>query len=1849
MEAVVQSALDEITGYLGPLSKKIAMVVYVAMQWRWAQPERVCMLKSWMGRRAGRAVSPIWARIQRYVWPVVVGSGLWAAAVGAQANVTLNSVAIPSSVGRTMDVDVDVAYTRTSTSPVSINVTIPPELAVNPPAPPAGCAVTGNELECSVPAGGVGSTGVITFPVRGQAIGGFNLTAHSTNGSTAVASSNVRASGDLTVAQIQAPSNTLIAGQETTFTLQPKIAAGGDDVPTGGSVVVTTLLPATATDFELTDINFTGKTPSCTAVGAANTSRTLTCTYSGPVTLAQINTSTIVLKGHALKNGNFQNSVSIGSGSNEYIDRDGSNNTENVPFTVNPGGDLQALGSFPAQPVLLGSSQNLTLTYKNNGPMQVPAGGVISTIIPANFTIGTLPAGCVNEGAGSITVGGPAYSGTKVSCTAGVVNSGSNQDFILPLTLPSAAGVGDFPIQVDVPPTGFSDFDIANNVTTRHYIVSAPYADLSLTKSKTGGPKKAGDTITNTFTVKNEASSPSAATYDAANPLRVVDWAMPEEVDGDTVTDVTPGWTCTVQPGQTAPASLPGATTRISCYTLGSGSLAPGASITLSYKTTLDSTWSAGQKTLQNLACTGGTALTGLGGGTTGPQPADTNTANDCSGIVGGLVLTDVTTAKASVVKTASVDGTNYSASGAELAGEDETMHWRMVVTTDASNTQNIPTLWLVDNLIPGRVDYTNPAEKTPVITIATNPSTYGSCPASLPAGTGGVPLKCEFSNVPADTTITVDFSVQRPVTSGLLTNTATITSPDAILAASLGGQLESSASLTVKPRLDVEVSTKTVQPSSPRVGESVEFVLTVRNNGTDAIEANGFVLTDTLNIDPAANEVAYGNISAAGTNMDCSASNYGAGQISCKNTNAVGRATTRTVTIKARILKPTSAMPSSGNVFEGQTNRADVALADNNLCEFVVGTSTACNDAAAKANNYKQITFAVQVPQIDMQQGKERILPAGQTAFGFGDQLRYRFRLQSVGPSRAEKIVMTDTLTVPSGFTLTLAGGPQNVNAAPAESGFSLDGSKTNTVICSQAGGNGVVTCHLASSDADNFLDAGREVNFELAFDMNPATSGVPVTFGNMALVCADETNAYESSGKCSSDPVLAANNIASVNDVVFPKADIEVVSKTASIANVSVMQPFNYTIVVRNNGPQEARGVSFTDPLPDGMVLTGPPVVQVVTPGFSTTACSGAVGEKIVDCAFGTVQSGAELTLTLPVQINKFTAATLSNTAKVSVDEDATYDTDPSNNEKTEVVNVQRFTLSGKVFQKADSSYPNTPFDGATDAPIGGVPITVTGKDIAGNTILVTGVTESDGSYSFDLPPSDTAGYAITRGDVPLSLSCSITPCSGAQLGSGPAAPGAVQDAEHTQGVVLDANGVNYDFWVASNDITLKPPTVSGYVYFDRDRDRERPPIPEQDPIVKDWTVTLWAELAGGGREKVCELKTDQYGFYQFDNVRCNTAGYTQWAANGLPTTGSTPAGYGSAIDSFSIEFSNDDVGSGSAVGMPQSGNGAGATQPRQITGIDLQANSHITEQNLPIDPAGVVYDAITRQPIPGARVYFDGPNGAPVPTACLVSGLNPVVTNATGMYQFELIPGAPGCNPGDIPDGDYTLRIEPPVGYVQGASALIPPCANPLFVGNPGPFDVQNSDAPPGNAAALHDPGLCPVTAAGLSPANQNSTQYYYTVNLTTSGPNPSGNLFRNHIPLDPMQGGALVVTKTTPKLNVTKGELVPYTITATNTLSAVLPNVDMQDQIPPGFRYRQGSATYNGMPLEPLVSGRLLTWKNQTFAAGEKKNLPAFTHGRCWRRGRGVREPGLGVKQCRWYAHLQCGQRHRASGA
>jgi uncharacterized repeat protein (TIGR01451 family) len=85
------------------------------------------------------------------------------------------------------------------------------------------------------------------------------------------------------------------------------------------------------------------------------------------------------------------------------------------------------------------------------------------------------------------------------------------------------------------------------------------------------------------------------------------------------------------------------------------------------------------------------------------------------------------------------------------------------------------------------------------------------------------------------------------------------------------------------------------------------------------------------------------------------------------------------------------------------------------------------------------------------------------------------------------------------------------------------------------------------------------------------------------------------------------------------------------------------------------------------------------------------------------------------------------------------------------------------------------------------------------------------------------------------------------------------------------------------------------------------------------------------------------------------------------------------------------------------------------------------------------------------------------------------------------------------------------------------------------------------------------------------------------------------------------GALTVSKTTPSLDVSRGQLVPYTIIVTDVLTGPVQGVALVDSFPAGFRYVKGSARLDDVPAEPTVSGFQLTWGNLSFVGGQHHTI------------------------------------------
>lgn len=208
--------------------------------------------------------------------------------------------------------------------------------------------------------------------------------------------------------------------------------------------------------------------------------------------------------------------------------------------------------------------------------------------------------------------------------------------------------------------------------------------------------------------------------------------------------------------------------------------------------------------------------------------------------------------------------------------------------------------------------------------------------------------------------------------------------------------------------------------------------------------------------------------------------------------------------------------------------------------------------------------------------------------------------------------------------------------------------------------------------------------------------------------------------------------------------------------------------------------------------------------------------------------------------------------------------------------------------------------------------------------------------------------------------------------------------------------------------------------------------------------------------------------------------------------------------------------------------------------------------------VDPYGVVFDAGTGALLDGASVTLiddttDAPatvlgeDGEPYP--------NPVVSGSsftTATRSYALRPGEyrfPFVTPGRR----YRLEVSH---------------ANHVF-----PTGRANSDF-----AAPAFAGLVVTTGSRGEP---------FTL--------PSGLPLRIDLPLDPVGSGLLLV-KNALRTVVAIGDFVPYDIVASNRSGGALTALQLQDTLPPGFRYRAGSLKRDGVVQpDPAISadGRTLT--------------------------------------------------------
>jgi fimbrial isopeptide formation D2 family protein/uncharacterized repeat protein (TIGR01451 family) len=294
---------------------------------------------------------------------------------------------------------------------------------------------------------------------------------------------------------------------------------------------------------------------------------------------------------------------------------------------------------------------------------------------------------------------------------------------------------------------------------------------------------------------------------------------------------------------------------------------------------------------------------------------------------------------------------------------------------------------------------------------------------------------------------------------------------------------------------------------------------------------------------------------------------------------------------------------------------------------------------------------------------------------------------------------------------------------------------------------------------------------------------------------------------------------------------------------------------------------------------------------------------------------------------------------------------------------------------------------------------------------------------------------------------------------------------------------------------------------------------------------------------------------------------------------------------------------------------------TSPSELT-VMLKAGQNLSNQSLPLDPSGVIYDSVTRAPIAGATVTISGPPGFD-PTKDLVgasgtnSGYNvsgPTASMSSGglnsplpgAYQFLLNPSAPA--------GVYTIKVTAPgyTSFVAGtitaasASAIIPAAtqatAKPTVNGT---VDANGVFTPKAAAGTMNASANVDGVTGNPPPTGSTDTTYFLGLNLT---PNGGVGVVNNHIPMDPASQPKLLISKVGDKSSAEIGDSVRYTLTVkrVDTATYTLPVSQIVDRLPAGFRYIDGTTQINGVSVKDAanvsgVPGPVLTFNTGAIAA------------------------------------------------
>jgi uncharacterized repeat protein (TIGR01451 family)/fimbrial isopeptide formation D2 family protein len=1040
-------------------------------------------------------------------------------------------------------------------------------------------------------------------------------------------------------------------------------------------------------------------------------------------------------------------------------------------------------------------------------------------------------------------------------------------------------------------------------------------------------------------------------------------------------------------------------------------------------------------------------------------------------------------------------------------------------------------------------------------------------------------------------------------------------------------------ATTVASPELRIEKTVINVATNNPAYtaepGETLRYTITVTNTGP--IAANNFSLSDEmdrLNIAPGyfvANTLANvvvtepDNVNLVTVNQTGGTHATGLITVSDLDLTAAGGGGD-TLSVRFDItLRP---VIDSGTIV---TNQAQISLTgfsnllsdDPNLPGATDPTQTIIGSAP---------TFQVHKTSDDI---------TGNTAvLARGDILVYTLRVKNIGAEHAVNTLLRDQIPANTTYvanTTTLNGASVADPAqgvSPLQDGMLINAPENTTA--------GYMRAEANVNDTGNVA----VITFNVMINADVVNGTV---ISNQAYVGGEGIGSGAFAEQLSDDPDTdiigdPTRDIVGNVPILDAQKTVALTGDANSDGVVDPLETLTYTIVINNAGISNATGVVLQDNVPanttyvaDTLLMNGLPVAQpdggVLPLIAGVDVSSSDLTPPLPASGAGTISAGATVTVTFDVTVNNAVASgtIISNQGEVTSNEYPDELTDADGNDingdqPTQIVvgATQRLSISKDVFVVGGGrAQPGSTLEYFIHVENTG-PTAIDLSTLSGEVLKVmddvdqgalltyvagsarlNGVNDPNIIYSaprlivnFDDSKRATAtGYQFEPGDsftVRYLAQIGATAVQGQTITNTAAVDWGTQNftpVNATTFIRCTGGTANVDACATSTLAVGGAPgvaTLSGQVWHDADFDLTHG---SAERVLEGWEVQIYF---GAG--------TVNAGDY-LDSVFTDVNG--DFTITGLISNDSDPKLYALAFRAPGA--STDTASLGNADSIYTDG-------PQQITVFDVMSGSHVVDMNLPIQPNGVAYNAVTRAPVAGAVLELVNAGGVAVPASCFN---DPQQQNqrtlADGYYKFELNFSDALC-----PSvSDYTIRVYPPAGFMDydsnpatnEVSRIIPPL---LPLTDPG-YDVPTCS---GDALAT---AQCEVQTSEFAPATSvpprtPPTNYYLKLNVQNLASDDQ--LYNNHLPIDPEMSGALAISKTSPMVNVTRSQLVPYTITLSNALGAPVYDINVVDNFPPGFKYVAGSSRIylNDVRVTNRVEepdmlaqgaiGRSLTWPDFT---------------------------------------------------